>query len=157
MPLRPATTSDTEPLARLWYDAWQDGHAAVAPPDLLRLRTFENFRARVPALLPSTTVFEDNGELLGFCTVEGDELNQLFVARSARGTGIAAELLADGENRLHKSGVTTAWLACAMGNDRAARFYTKCGWVNTGPAISLIDAPGQKIEIEIWRFEKTLT
>jgi len=157
MPLRPATTSDTDPLARLWYDAWQDGHSAVAPADLLRLRTFDNFRTRGPALLPATTVFENDGELLGFCTVEGDELNQLFVARSARGTGIAAELLADGEKRLHKSGVTTAWLACAIGNDRAARFYTKCGWVNTGAAISLINAPGKKIEIEIWRFEKTLT
>src|SRR5690606_6869216 len=93
MPLRPATTSDTEPLARLWYDAWQDGHAAVAPPALLALRTPVNFRERVPALLPATTVFEDNAALLGFCTVEGDELNQLFVARSARGTGIAADLL----------------------------------------------------------------
>ena len=157
MPLRPASASDIEPLARLWYHAWQDGHAAVAPPELLHLRTYENFRERVPALLPATTVFEEGGEIFGFCTIEADELNQLFVARPARGTGVAAKLLADGEKRLHESGVATAWLACAIGNDRAARFYTKRGWVNTGPALSLIDAPGKKIEIEIWRFERTLT
>ncbi len=156
MPLRPATTSDIEPLARLWHDAWQDGHAAVAPPELLSLRTPENFRERVPALLPATTVFDDNGVLLGFCTIEGDELNQLFVARPARGTGIAAELLADGEKRLRESGAVTAWLACAIGNERAARFYTKCGWHNAGPVVTDIPAPTGTIHLDVWRFEKDL-
>jgi GNAT superfamily N-acetyltransferase len=57
---------------------------------------------------------------LGFCIVDHDELDQLFVAREARGGGVAAALIDDAEARIAAGGARVAWLACAISNLRAA-------------------------------------
>jgi GNAT superfamily N-acetyltransferase len=88
--------------------------------------------------------------------IQGDELDQLFVAAEARGTGVAAALLADGEARLAAAGVRTAWLACAIGNDRAARFYEKHGWRRAGTMIHRPETPDGPFPLEVWRYEKEL-
>lgn len=97
-----------------------------------------------------------DGEPLGFCIVEGDELYQLFVAAQARGSGVAAALMDDAEAAMAAAGVGTAWLACAIGNDRAARFYEKRGWHKVGTMRSRLPVPGGVFELEVWRFEKRL-
>ena len=66
-------------------------------------------------------------------------------------------MLADGEGRLASRGVGTAWLACAIGNDRAARFYEKHGWRRAGDVIHQLDTPDGVFRIEVWRYEKALT
>jgi GNAT superfamily N-acetyltransferase len=43
--------------------------------------------------------------------LKGDELYQLYVSAPARGSGVAAALVADAEARLAEGGVKTAWLA----------------------------------------------
>jgi ribosomal protein S18 acetylase RimI-like enzyme len=93
---------------------------------------------------------------LGFCVVKDDELYQLFVARSARGSGVAAALLSDGEELLAARGVHTAWLACAIGNDRAARFYEKSGWRRVGTMINDAETSNGTFPLEVWRYEKVL-
>jgi GNAT superfamily N-acetyltransferase len=96
----------------------------------------------------------NTGRPLGFCIVRGDELYQLFVSAGARGSGVAASLLADAESRLAQVGVETAWLACAIGNDRAARFYEKSGWRRTGTMINQSETPSGPYPLEVWRYEK---
>jgi GNAT superfamily N-acetyltransferase len=81
--------------------------------------------------------------------VKGDELYPLFVSAQSRGSGVAAALIADAEARLFDSGVKTAWLACAIGNERAAKFYEKCGWRCAGTMVNLAETSR--------RYEKTLT
>lgn len=93
---------------------------------------------------------------MGFCLVRGDELYQLFVAAEARGTGAAAALVADAEARLAVAGVEVAWLACAIGNERAARFYEKCGWRRVGTMINPLDTPDGVLPLEVWRYERRL-
>jgi ribosomal protein S18 acetylase RimI-like enzyme len=83
-----------------------------------------------------------------------DELYQLYVAREARGSGVATALLADGEVRLAARGIATAWLACALGNDRAARFYEKCGWRRAGTTVNRLETQDGVFEIDIWRYQK---
>ena len=68
----------------------------------------------------------------------------------------AIALLRDAEARLAESGVEVAWLACAIGNDRAARFYEKCGWRRTATVVYHAEAPGGSFPIEVWRYEKRL-
>jgi GNAT superfamily N-acetyltransferase len=97
-----------------------------------------------------------DGEPVGFCIVKADELYQLFVSASARGSGVAAALVADAESRLARSGVTTAWLACAIGNDRAARFYEKCGWRRIGTEVIPAETEQGPYALEVWRYEKPL-
>lgn len=156
MALRDATVDDLDRLARLWYDAWQDAHAAILPPALARLRTLDNFRERLTLRIAEVRVAEVAGEILGFCLLKDDELYQLFVTAAARGTGVAATLVADAEARLASAGVATAWLACAIGNDRAARFYEKCGWRRVGVVALPVETTEGDFQLDIWRYEKRL-
>jgi RimJ/RimL family protein N-acetyltransferase len=65
-------------------------------------------------------------------------------------------LLADAEARLSTGGVKVAWLACAVGNERAARFYEKSGWQRAGTEEIDVDTSEGPFSLEIWRFEKPL-
>lgn len=153
---RVATGAEIDHLARVWHDGWQDAHAAIVPADLARLRTPESFRQRMRAARPDVRVVGPPGAPVGFCMVKGDELYQIYVSAGSRGSGVAAALLGDGEARLAASGVRTAWLACAIGNDRAARFYEKHGWRRVGTMINLLDTPEGEYRLEVWRYEKAL-
>lgn len=152
--VRPATADELDQLATIWFDGWQESHAHLVPPALLRFRTQPSFRDRLEAVLPDIRVVGAPGAPLGFCIVKGDELYQLFVASEARGTGVAVALIENGEARLAASGVTTAWLACAIGNARAARFYEKRGWRLAGTIVNLAETSEGTFPIEVWRYEK---
>ncbi|MGD0501702.1 MAG: GNAT family N-acetyltransferase [Steroidobacteraceae bacterium] len=143
-------------LAKLWFDGWQDAHARIVPAALAQLRTLNNFEERLRAASMSVRVAGEVGAPVGFYYLKRDELYQFFVSSNARGSGIAALLMADAEARLLESGVHKAWLACVIGNDRAAGFYQKCGWIRTGTVTDHVAVPGGTFALEVWRFEKSL-
>ena len=157
MQVRPADADEVDHLARLWYDSWHDTHAPLAPPELIRLRTLASFRDRLSAALPNVCVVGPVGAPLGFCALKGEELYQLFVSAEAHGSGVAAALIADAEARLAERGVETAWLACAIGNYRAARFYEKSGWHMAGTFVVSSETSNGPFPVEHWRYEKPLT
>jgi len=154
--VRDAHESELEELATLWYDAWRDGHEAVVPAELTRRRTRERFRDRLQEALAEVRVAGPIGTPVGFSMVKRDELYQLFVGAQSRGSGVAAALIADAEARLRGRGVETAWLTCAIGNERAARFYEKCGWYRSGTVIEELDTPEGTLHLKAWRYEKQL-
>ena len=156
MNVRSGEEVEVDQLAKVWYDAWHEAHAQIVPAELTRLRTLENLRERLHAALPNVRVAGPLGQPVGFCIVRGDELYQLFVSAQARGSGVAAALVADAEARLSENGAETAWLACAIGNDRAARFYEKCGWRRVGTIINRADTSQGEFLLESWRYEKSL-
>ena len=84
MTARPADRSETNVLTRLWYDGWQDGHAAVVPDALRRARTLEDFAKRMSAHLADVRVIGSHGAPLGFAMFKRDELYQFYVASEAR-------------------------------------------------------------------------
>lgn len=149
--------SEVSALAQLWFEGWQDAHAAVLPAALARLRTQQSFADRLPAMLADTRVVGEPGAVFGFCAIRHDELDQLFVAPAGRGKGVAGALVADAERRLAAHGVTTAWLACAIGNHRAARFYEKCGWRLAATVVHRLDTTEGPFDLEVWRYEKQLS
>jgi len=156
MQVRPATTDQIDQLARLWHDSWHETHAPLARPELVRLRTLASFRDRLRAALPDVYVVESVGAPLGLCILRGEELYQLFVSPEARGSGVAAALIANAEARLTKRGVETTWLACAIGNHRAARFYEKNGWHRAGTFVIPSETSNGPFPVEQWRYEKRL-
>ncbi len=97
----------------------------------------------------------DVGSPLGFYILKRDELNQLYVCETARGTGVAAKLLSDAEARMFNDDVEKAWLACAIGNDRAARFYERYGWCRAGSVVIDVATPVGVMPLEVWRYEKS--
>jgi ribosomal protein S18 acetylase RimI-like enzyme len=157
MDVRNAEDVDIDHLAKVWNDGWHDAHAHLVPPALTQLRTLESFRSRLQAALPNIRVVGASGAPLGFCIVKDDELYQLFVSAEARGSGVAVALIADAEARLAERGVETAWLSCAIGNDRAARFYEKRGWHLTGTMHAQLQTTNGPFPLNVWRYEKTLT
>lgn len=157
MDVRRADEAEVDGLAVLWHDGWQDAHAGILPAELKRRRTLESFRHRLLAALSDVRVAGPPGAPVGFCVVKGDELYQLYVASESRGSGVAAALMADAEARLSAHGVETAWLACAVGNERAARFYEKHGWRRVGTMVNHLETPEGIFPLEVWRYEKSLT
>lgn len=156
MQARSAEAAEINDLARLWHDAWHEAHASLQPAALVRLRTSESFRERLQAALPDTRVVGPLGAPIGFYVLKGDELSQLFVSPEARGSGAAAVLVADAETWLARRGETRAWLECAVGNLRAARFYEKCGWRLAGTVDSLAETSSGPFPVTACRYEKQL-
>ena len=154
MNVRAVEESEIDQLAQLWFDGWQDAHAAIVPAELRRLRTLDSFRARLRVGLPDVRVVGPSGSPIAFYMLKDDELYQFYVTAAARGTGVAARLIADAEASLAGRGVDVAWLACAIGNDRAARFYEKCGWHRAGTMFNQLDTSNGTFELEVWRYEK---
>ena len=154
--VRNAMLDEVDRLADLWHDGWQEAHANLLPAELARHRTLASFRQRIIDNLALTRVAGPLGSPSGLCMIMHDQLYQLYVGPAARGSGIAAMLLADGERRIAATGATSAWLACAIGNERAAKFYEKNGWLRAGFMTNKLPTPDGVFALEVWRYEKAL-
>lgn len=155
--IRPATAADMGAVADLWHEGWHDGHAGHVPEGLTTARTLEAFHGRTPSRVGDTTVAESaSGDLLGFVMVVGDEVEQVFVARAARGTDLAGRLLAEAESQVAAAGHATAWLAVVVGNTRARRFYARHGWSDDGDLPYEVSAGGRTYVSPCRRYVKAL-
>lgn len=153
MKIRQAQHEDAGAIAKLWHMQWHQAHANIVEADLVRLRTPAEFAARSLAHLGQCHVCELGGDIAGFFMCEGNELYQFYVGAAHQGKGVAAQLMTAAEQELAGR---RAWLACTVGNERAAAFYKKAGWVHvrTGPyEVETSDGP---MTVQEWRFEKQL-
>jgi GNAT superfamily N-acetyltransferase len=151
--VRPASPADAEAIASIWHEGWADGHLGHVPAGLARHRRLADFRMRVPARLDDTAVAAIGPEVVGFVVVRGDEIEQLYVARPARGGGAAAALLRRGEEAIARR-FAVAWLAVATGNERARRFYARRGWRDAGPLDYAAEIAGGTVPVPCRRCEK---
>ena len=153
--IRPAVPADMAAVADLWHVGWHDAHPGHVPDGLTAARTLAAFHERTPTRVGDTTVaVADDGELLGFVMVVDDEVEQVFVARSARGTGVAATLLTEAVSQVAAAGHASAWLAVVAGNARARRFYEKQGWSDGGDLPYEVTAGGQTFVSPCRRYTK---
>ena len=129
---RPAVEEDYRPASELWAEGWAEAHLAHTPEALTRLRTREDFERRLRGFGHGLRVIGPVGAPLGLCVVRGHLLDQIFVSPKARGRGVAARLLADGEERIHAAGFSEAELDCIPENTRARAFYVRQGWIDCG-------------------------
>lgn len=131
--LRPARPDDSKAVASIWRDGWRDGHLGHVPDELVAARPPESFDLRAAQRVGDTVVATVAGEVVGFIMVVGDEVEQVYVSSRCRGTNVAAALLAEAERLVGANGHERAWLAVAVGNARARRFYERSGWADEGP------------------------
>ena len=151
--LRPATSDDVEAIATVWHLGWQDGHLGHVPDALLPHREIVHFRERVPPRIPTTTVATIGSAVVGFVTVHDDEAEQVYVAASARGGGVANVLLRHAEQVIAER-FDTAWLAVVDGNARARRFYERNGWRDAGGFDYGAEIRGGTVLVPSRRYEK---
>ncbi|GGX41885.1 hypothetical protein GCM10007385_06820 [Tateyamaria omphalii] len=148
------TKGHVEQICAVWVSGWHEAHADIVPRRLCELRTEDSFRDRALENLACTRIAVDGANVLGFCMVKGDELYQMYVSHVARGSGVAKALIGDAEIRVAANGYDLAWLACAVGNHRASRFYEKSGWVNLGRRVVNLDTSEGDFPLDVWLFEK---
>ncbi|HEX5594690.1 MAG TPA: GNAT family protein [Micromonosporaceae bacterium] len=70
----------------------------------------------------------DEGEIVGFAAIRGNELLHFGTAVETWGTGLAAAAHGELIERLAGAGVAAARLRVFEENRRARRFYEKLGW-----------------------------
>jgi len=153
--LRAATTDDVDTIATVWHSGWPEGHLGHVPEALLKHRGLADFRSRVPGLLERTTVATIGTNVVGFVMVRDNELEQIYVAESARGGGVAAALLRHAERAIGER-FDLAWLAVVAGNTRARRFYARNGWRDAGIFEHEAPIEGGSIPLAAHRYKKDL-
>lgn len=126
--IRPATDRDREAIVALWHQGWHDAHRHLVPPEILAYRQPEHFSLWLDECIDAAVVGCDTGAILGFYSLSGAEIGRFYVARAARGTGLAAALMDHAEQTLADGGAEMGELCCTDGNDRARAFYERQGW-----------------------------
>jgi ribosomal protein S18 acetylase RimI-like enzyme len=156
--IRWASVADASPIALLWHRTWHATYARHVGPAAAAVCGIPCFERRVGASLyesfssevarPTTLVAEQDGEgIRGFAIVRGGrEIEHIYVAPEAHGTGLANKLLAAAEHTmLNERGCELAFLAVAVRNLRAYRFYERHGWVPTARHPQMSTAPWQPV------------
>ncbi len=153
MKIIPAHPRDAADIARIWHAGWHQAHASIVPAVLTASRTPQEFSTRTHAHLGQTRLAWLDGEIVGFFMLDHDELYQFYVSASVQGKGVAAGLMHAAEAALGPGG---KWLACTVGNARAARFYEKCGWARAATTPYEVETRAGPQVVNVWRYEKDL-
>lgn len=154
--VRAAAEADAPAIGRIWFEGWHDGHDGRVPEELAALRTEQSFYRRAAERLADTRVAEVEGVIAGFVMVVDDEVEQVYVDRTFRGTPVAGALLSAAESLIRDAGHRRAWLAVVAANERARRFYQRCGWVDDGDFSYQATADGGSIAVPCRRYVKVL-
>ncbi|MFI7667461.1 GNAT family N-acetyltransferase [Nocardia sp. NPDC049526] len=152
--LRPARPEDAEPIATIWYEGWRDAHLGNVPNELIAVRPQESFGVRAAQRIDDTTVAIIDNEVAGFVMTLDDEVDQVYLSRHHRGTGVAATLLFAAEQRIHANGHPRAWLAVVPGNTRARAFYARHGWIDAGLFNHQAPGPDGPVSVPAHRYVK---
>lgn len=135
MLIRSAVPADALAVARVHVRAWQVGYQGLLPAAYLESLRAEDRAARYTfgaASGPATSVAVEGDAILGFTTIQDDELCALHVDPDAWSRGVGRALIAQARADLVARGVPRAWLWLLAGNARGQRFYERDGWVASG-------------------------
>lgn len=154
--LRPARIEDTEAIAAIWYEGWRDAHLGNVPDELIAVRPPESFDVRAAQRIDDTVVAIIADQVAGFVMTLDDEVDQVYLSRHHRGTGVAATLLLAAEQRIHANGHSRAWLAVVPGNTRARAFYARNGWIDEGLFSHQAPGPDGPVSVPAHRYIKQL-
>ena len=159
--VRVASPDDCEQLAELAANSFTDAFAADNYPADMQEYIHQAFSAEVlyAELNQSNSTFLvatlENGDLVGYAklreglvdeSVTGPnpvELERLYVANSAIGTGVGAKLMSRVLAEARSGGADTLWLGVWEKNDRAISFYKKWGFADVGSHVFRLGSDDQ--------------
>lgn len=119
--IRPYKITDLEAVLAAWENASKVGHPFLSEAFLAQERV--DLRE---LYLPNTEtwVFEQDGQVIGFISLMGNEIGGLFVQPAFHGTGVGRQLMEKAKS-LHP----VLELEVFKSNSVGRRFYAKCGFV----------------------------
>lgn len=157
--IRPGRDADAEAFIRLIGDAWAEYPNCVLDVDaeVPELRALAHHFEKVGGALWAA---EQDGELVGMVATrplrdddEAWEIGRMYVAKSARGTGLAHTLLDGAERYAVEHGAKRMILWTDTRFEAAHRFYEKRGYVRAG-SIRILDDISKSLE---FRYAKPAT
>lgn len=80
------------------------------------------------------------------------EIRRLYIQPTLQGSGLAKILMATADTLAREEGYDGTWLGVWEDNERAKRFYTKCGYVRRGTKEFMV---GGKVRVD-WVMERAL-
>ena len=158
--IRVAVPGDAAAIARIRVDSWRTTYAAIVPASILDRMDVERNETWIAGLIdqpaPRATLVVEApaGTVRGYALaapgrdadVDGlGELEAIYLAPEARGTGLGRPLLEAAVAGLERAGFETVVLWVLTANAGARRFYERAGFRPDGAARSL-DFDGVPIE-----------
>lgn len=147
--VRPAVLADAVGISRVQVSSWLQAYAGLMPESYLKQQSVEGRLARWSELLGSkndaeggTWVATRHDDIVGFVSFGpcrdpqpsrglNWEVYALYVTPDQWGQGVGASLIAEALSRLPAAAeVVSLWVLA--GNQRAIRFYEKCGFAHDG-------------------------
>ncbi|HSL09750.1 MAG TPA: GNAT family N-acetyltransferase [Actinomycetota bacterium] len=139
---RAATVDDARAIAEVHVASWRWAYDGLLPQTVLDgLSVDERARGWTPIVAAdprSVVVALDGDRVIGFASVgptrDDDpppgtgEVFALYLVPEVAGTGVGEALLRRAEARLRETGFVRATLWVLETNERARRFYERCGW-----------------------------
>ena len=144
VPLRPGRDADADGFIRLIGDCWSEYPGCVMDVDgeVPELRALATYFAEAGGALWAA---ERDGRVIGMAATRpmgqdaAYEICKVYVAKDARGTGLAHDLLAAAEAHARAAGAQRLVLWTDTRFEAAHRFYEKRGFVRQGPIRVLHD------------------
>lgn len=147
MEIRSAEVSDARGIALVHVTSWRAAYRGLMPDAVLDGLSVEQREARWREILGDpdatarTLVADRDGELVGWANygpgrdpgaAGQGELQGLYAHPNAFSTGVGHALISAVETILRQDGFSSAYLWVLDGNDRAATFYERHGWIDDG-------------------------
>lgn len=147
MLIRFAVPGDEHGIAVVHVESWQAAYRGLMPQKVLDDLSIPQRESgwheylHDPERVSRTLVAERDGEIVGWAGFgdarESDapgsgELWGIYALPSAWSSGVGHALLETVEQKLADAGHSTVYLWVLDGNERAAAFYTKHGWIDDG-------------------------
>jgi [ribosomal protein S18]-alanine N-acetyltransferase len=114
--IRPAISGDD--LVAIWREAYETDHAPLLPKCV-----HAPFEPRGEAY-----VAESGSSAFGFCYVDNEWLDEVWVAKAWQGRGVGTSLIRFAETSMSARGITDAALTVWQPNVRAIALYRQLGW-----------------------------
>lgn len=140
--IRRATPADAQAIAGVQARAWRHAYADIVEPD--RMPVPEQQALRFAELIEGggeVHVFDQDGRVVAFAVLEGNELRAIYVDPPAQGAGVGSALLEAAVAALRAAGHAEAFLWTFEANGLARAFYERHGWELVPGRQGRLDAP----------------
>jgi GNAT superfamily N-acetyltransferase len=127
--IRRATVDDAAAIASIQARGWRHAFADIVEPEHMPEPEQQEPRfAEFIAGGGEVYVWDQDGQVAGFATLEGDELRAIYVDPPAQGAGVGSALLDAAVEALRAAGHAEAFLWTFEANGLARAFYERHGW-----------------------------